>query len=163
MLDAILPIVGACRPKGLPIWDPDRQMFLLDEHESKSGHRSYKGVRVTDRFMTVEYVSNYYTCTYINAIELYVYDGKELKLAGKKEFDKCFYNRQEIRSEHESLMAKFLQAQVRMLNRSMDAATILQTAKEQISNSYMEMSEANVAHMMKLAVPMLPQSKYLDY
>lgn len=163
VLEAILPTVGTCRPKGLPIWDPNRQMFILDEYESKSGNRSYKGVRITDRFMTVEYVGNYHTHTYINAIELYVYDGTELKLAGKKEFDKVHYNEQEIKMEQETLLGNFLQSQACLLKKTMDASLIKQKSKELIASSYLDLNSSNASHLLTLAIPLLPQNRYLEY
>lgn len=156
-------MVGHHRPKGLPIWDTDRQMFLFDERESKGGHRSYKGVRVTGRFMTVEYVGNYHTFTYINAIELYVYDGEELKLAGKKEYDKCFYNRQKIREDQETMLADFLQTQTRLLKRHISCDEAKQKARALIDSSYISITDANADQMLNLAMPMLPPSNYLIY
>lgn len=156
----ILPKKGEFRPKGLPIWEENRQMFIMDEHESKSGHRSYKGVRVTDRFMTVEYIGNYHTLTYINALELYIYDGKELKLASKREFDKRFYDKAKNREEFENMFKSFVKSQAKMLKRHMSEEEVTKQVKTLVESSYCSMTDENSTHLLELAAPMLPMNNY---
>lgn len=155
ILDRILPTVGNTRPAGLPIWDSDQQMFLYDEYESDAGNRSHKGVRVTDRFMTVEYIGKYHTQTYINAIELYVYDGKMLKLAGKREYNKRHYQKEEIKLEFEDMFASFLKTQSIILKRPMNDLQLKTQAKSLVDSSYYALTEENVAHMLELAKPQI--------
>ncbi len=135
-------------------------MFIMDEHESKSGHRSYKGVRVTDRFMTVEYIGNYHTLTYINALELYIYDGKELKLACKREFDKRFYDKARNREEFEDMFRTFVRSQAKMLKQPMSEEEVTKQVKTLVDSSYCSMTDDNSSHLLELATPMLPMSNY---
>lgn len=164
ILDSILPTIGHSRPAGLPIWDSDQQMFLYDEYESDAGNRSHKGVRVTDRFMTVEYIGKYHTHTYINAIELYVYDGKELKLAGKREYNKRHYQKEEIRLEFEDMVASFLKTQAMLLKRPMSDNQLKTQAKRLVDSSYYNLTADNVAHLLELAKPQLKASsvRYIE-
>ena len=136
-------------------------MFIMDEHESCGGHRSYKGVRVTDRFMTVEYIGNYHTLTYINALELYIYDGKELKLACKREFDKRFYDKQKNREEFVEMFQSFVRSQSKMLNLRMTEDVVKEQAKALVESSYCSMTDDNSSHLLALAAPMLPKNNYI--
>lgn len=112
--------------------------------------------------MTVEYVSEYFNVNYINAIELYVYNGNNLELAGRKEFNKRIYRQDELRENHEQMLSEFLKSQALMLKRPVDKALIAQKAKEFIGSSYYEMTDANAQKILNLATKALPESRYLD-
>lgn len=160
IMDMILPKKGDYRPQGLPIWEEERQMFIMDDHESKGGNRSYKGVRVTDRFMTVEYIGNYHTLTYINALELYIYDGKELKLASKREFDKRFYDKVKNQKEFENMFCDFVRSQAKMLNQHLTEDQVTEHSRTLVESSYCSMTDENTSRLLELAQPMLPKNNY---
>ncbi len=155
ILNVILPKRGEHRPQGLPIWEEDRQMFIMDDRESKGGHRSYKGIRGNDSIMTIEYVGNYHTLTYINAVEIYVNDGSTLKLAGKREFPKQIYDKALICSAFEELLASYLQSQSLMLRRPMGKDAAKECAHQMVASTYVSMTQVNTAHMVELAQPLL--------
>lgn len=157
VLDMILPKRGERRPAGLPIWDESRHMFIVDEHESQAGHRSYKGVRVTDRFAIVEYIGNYHNWCYINAIELYANDGYEYKLVGKCQFGKEFYDAELIRQKTEEMMFAYTKSQYRMLNRAADEDTLRKQSAALIDSSYRSMINEDTAELMEQLTPLLPK------
>lgn len=77
LFDSILPTFGNPRVH-VPVWDEGQKMFLCEEYESANGHRYYKGVRFCDRIVVVEKVGLYHSWTYIDSIEIYVFNGKRL-------------------------------------------------------------------------------------
>lgn len=163
VLDMILPKRGERRPAGLPIWDESRHMFIVDEHESQAGHRSYKGVRVTDRFAIVEYIGNYHNWCYINAIELYANDGYEYKLVGKCQLGKEFYDAELIRQKTEEMMFAFAKSQHLMLNRVVDEADLKAQSAALIDGSYCSMINGDSMKLMALLTPLLPkQTTFID-
>ncbi len=163
VMNLILPKRGQRRPAGIPIWDESRHMFITDEYESQAGHRSYKGVRVTDRFAIVEYIGNYHSWCYINAIELYAYDGNECKLVGKCQLGKEFYDADLIRQKTEEMMHDFMKSQLKMLNRSVDEETIRKQSAALIDGSYRSMISGDSAELMAQLTPLLPkQTSYID-
>lgn len=163
VLDMILPKRGQRRPVGLPIWNEDNHMFFVDERETKSGHRNYKGIRVTGRFAIVEYIGNYHTLCYINAIEIYANDGYENKLIGKCQFDKVYYDAALIRQKTEEMMFSFMKSQYRMLNRAVDEDTLRKQSAELIDSSYRSMLNEDSAELVEQLTPLLPkETTFID-
>lgn len=156
-MNLILPTRGSRRPANIPIWDESRHMFIVDEYESQAGHRSYKGVRVTDRFAIVEYIGNYHNWCYINAIELYAYDGNACKLIGKCSLDKEFYSAELIRQKTEEMMRDFMKSQYKMLNRPIDEEAIQKQSATLIDGSYRSMFSGDAAELMDQLTPLLPK------
>lgn len=157
VLDIILPKKGQHRPACLPIWDESRRMFIVDEHESEAGNRSYKGIRVTDRFAVVEYIGNFHNWCYINAVELYAYDGHACRLVSKHPFDKVFYDAALIRQTSEEMMRDFIRSQYRLLHRNCDEQAITTQSSALIDGSYRSMISEDTAELMAQLTPLLPK------
>lgn len=154
VLDSILPVYGQRRVHQ-PIWDESRKMFLADEHESQAGNRSYKGVRVSDRFIIVEQIGNYHNWTYINSVEMYVFDGKERVLIGKKEFPKTFYNAELVRQSTEDMLLAYMKSQLQMQHQQVADAQLLPMAKEFISRSYCSLLDDKSQRLLEMAMPLI--------
>ena len=154
VLDSILPPYGQHRVQQ-PIWDESRKMFIADEHESQAGNRSYKGVRVSDRFVIVEQIGNYHNWTYLNSVEMYVFDGKDRTLIGKKEFPKTFYNADLVRQTSEEMLMGYLKSQLQMQHQVVPDSQLLPTVKEFVSRSYCSLLDDKSQRLLEMAMPLL--------
>lgn len=166
VMNLILPPRGQRRPANLSIWDEGRHMFIVNQHVSPAGNLYYQGVRVTDRFAIVEYIGNFHTWCYINAIELYAYDGDKLILVGKyKPYkdEKVFYDTELIRLKTEEMMHDFMKSQLKMLNRTMEEEDIKVYSAALIKGSYRSMINGDPAELMAQLTPLLPkQTTYIN-
>ena len=106
-LDNILPVYGNARINE-PIWDEGQKMFIIDEHESFSGNRSYRGVRFSDRVGLVDQIGKFYNWTYINSIELYAFNGANLELIQERSYKRKFRDDKMIRLESEDMVRGYL-------------------------------------------------------
>ena len=149
MLDMILPVWGQPRIN-LPIWDKGRQMFITDEYESPAGNRSYLGVRISDRFVVVEKVGNYHSHTYINSLQMLVYDGKKLTTVAQHDFDKQHYEKQLIREMTEQMLRGYLQSQYQQ-HRAISEEELDKRVKALVDSSYHELLDEKTIPMLEAA------------
>ena len=150
LFDMILPVWGQPRIN-LPVWDKGRQMFITDEYESPAGHRSYLGVRISDRFILVEKVGNYHTHTYINSLQMLVYDGKKLTTVAQLDFDKQHYEKQFIREMSERMLHGFLQSQYQQQHRAISDEELDNRVKALVDSSYHELLDEKTIPMLEAA------------
>jgi len=108
-LDQILPTFGNPRTN-IPVWDNGQKMFICNEYESMSGNRYYMGVRFCDRVVIVEHVGIYHTWTYLDGLDLYAFNGQNLELIQKKEYDKAFRKEEFVREEAAKMIKDYLKA-----------------------------------------------------
>lgn len=154
VIDSILPVFGQPRVNQ-PIWDETRRMFIADEFESRAGNRSYKGVRVSDRFIIVEQIGNYHNWTYINSIEMYAFDGKERLLIGKKDFKNEPYDANFVRETTEKMLVDFMKSQLKMQQRTLSEDQLITQAKAFIDRSYCSMLDDKSQILLEAAKPLL--------
>jgi len=107
LLDNLLPAFGKPR-KNMPTWDEGQKMFIFDQHTSEAGNLTYRGIRFCDRVVIVEKVGLFHSCTYINSIELYAYNGTELELIQKRDYDKVFRSNEFVRKESEAMVKSYI-------------------------------------------------------
>lgn len=55
-LDSVLPAYGNARKVKINGYDNSQKMFIINEYESVSGHRYYRGVRFCERVVFAETV-----------------------------------------------------------------------------------------------------------
>ena len=103
-LDSVLPTYGNARKVKINGYDNSQKMFIIDEYESVSGHRYYRGVRFCDRVVFAETVGLYHNWTYIDSLELYAFNGEKLVQVQKKDYDKVFRNEAFIKADREAML-----------------------------------------------------------
>jgi hypothetical protein len=135
LFDKILPTFGNPRVH-VPVWDEGQKMFLCEEYESGNGHRYYKGVRFCDRIVIVEKVGLYHTWTYIDGIEVYAFNGTERVLIGKVDYNKAFYNADQIKMDTKAIIANYLEDSARIDGSLMDSTRAKQQANELLEKMY---------------------------
>ncbi len=135
LFDNLLPTFGNPRVH-IPIWDEGQKMFICDEYETENGHRYYKGVRFCDRIVIVEKVGLYHTWTYIDAIEIYAFNGTCLELVQKRDYEKTFRSEELVRSESELMVRNFLEGILKIHRTSMPEDEIVIKAKSIVDSCY---------------------------
>lgn len=97
-------------------YNPEKNVFLTLGYTSASGNRSYIGMRFCDRFAVVEKVGMFHNWTYINSLELYVYNMDNVVLAQKEDFYKEFRNEEFIREESKRMVETYLLSMMKSKN-----------------------------------------------
>lgn len=156
LFDSILPIYGNPRVH-TPIWDEGQKMFLCEEYESANGHRYYKGVRFCDRVVIVEKVGLYHNWTYIDAIEMYAFNGKRLELVQKKDYEKEHRNETFIRDESEKMVRNYIEGVLKLHRSSMSQAELEEKAREIIDGCYKSYLEADYNLRLTQIIPQIEQ------
>lgn len=135
LFDNLLPTFGNPRAH-IPVWDEGQKMFICDEYENENGHRYYKGIRFCDRIVIVEKVGLYHTWTYIDAIEIYAFNGTNLELVQKRDYEKTFRSEEFVRSESEMMVRNFLEGILKIHRTSMPEEEIAAKAKSIVDSCY---------------------------
>ena len=135
LFDNLLRTFGNPRAH-IPVWDEGQKMFICDEYENENGHRYYKGVRFCDRIVIVEKVGLYHTWTYIDAIEIYAFNGTNLELVQKRDYEKTFRSEEFVRSESEMMVRNFLEGILKIHRSTMPEEEIVAKAKSIVDSCY---------------------------
>ncbi len=135
LFESILPTYGNPRVH-IPTWDNGQRMFICDEYESIKGNRYYCGVRFCDRIAIVEKVGLYHSCTYIDAIELYAFNGQRMELIQKRDYEKVFRNEAFVRQESEQMMKDFLTGVMKTQRVCIPADQIAEQVKTLVNECY---------------------------
>lgn len=135
-LDSVMPSFGNTRKVNTPIYDNFQKMFIIDEYESAAGHRHYRGIRFCDRVVFAETIGMYHTCTYINSLELYVFNGEKLVLVQKKDYDKVFRKESDVKADSETMLRDYLCGQAKMTGTIIADDQLQQQARQLVEGSY---------------------------
>ena len=135
LLDSILPTYGKPRVK-TPIWNESQHMFITDQYTSAAGNTYYLGVRFSDRFVTILHIGLYHSWTYIDAIEVYAFNGTRLELVQKHDYEKTFRSEEFVRSESELMVRNFLEGILKIHRTSMPEEEIVAKAKTIVDSCY---------------------------
>lgn len=159
-INSVLPTFGNQRATVGPVWDEGQKMFIVDEYEAESGNRYYRGVRFCDRMVMVEYVGLYHNWTYIDGIELYIFDGSKLNLAQKRTYNKVFRDEDTVRRESKSMLRQYLSGIAKSQNHSINDASIDGIVDQTIADCYKSFLDDD--YNVRLNQQVLPQIKKLE-
>lgn len=155
LFNNLLPTYGNPR-KAMPVWDESQKMFILNSYESQSGHYYYEGIRFCDRIVIKEKIGLYHTWTYIDSIEIYAFNGINLELVQKRDYEKQFRNEEFIRSQAEEMICDFIKGCVKTQGGTIDEDFIRKEAHNVVDGSYKSFLASDYnKHLTKI----LPQLK----
>ncbi len=135
LFDSVLPTYGTPRQR-VPIWDEGQKMFLLGSYESGQGNYYYEGIRFCNKIVIKEKVGLFHTWTYIDSLELYAFNGPNLELIQKKDYEKTFRSEEFIRQESEKMICDFLSGYLKLRNISVEEKTIRAEALAIVEGSF---------------------------
>ena len=142
ILDSIIPVFGQKRAN-IPVYNRAQRLFICDEHESASGNRYYKGIHFSTRLAIVENTGLYHSFTFIDGIEVYVFNGKERVLIGKKEYEKSYYDAEMIKRDAENMVMDYIKSQSKLTNTLIPEDLVEQTAKDFVDEAYADLLSEN--------------------
>ena len=153
-LENVLPSFGTPRTP-MPVWDEGQKMFIYDQYESAAGHRYYKGIRFCNNIAVVEKVWLYYTCTYIDSIEVYAFNEKKLELVQKRDYTKVFRNEYFVRSETIAMLCDYLNGVLKMSGAIICDNDIEEQAKNLVDNCYKSFLDSDYAVRLTKVLPQI--------
>lgn len=160
IIDELLPPFGTpSTNENIPIWDECQHMFIADQYTSAAGNTSYSGVRFADKFISILHIGLYHTWTYINDVEVYMFDGKEKKLIGKKALGKTFYNEDLVRSTTEDLLKNYLESQLMIRHCKVNHEEITSHVRALVDSSYCSLiNDPRTRERLEAVKPLLLQN-----
>lgn len=154
--DSILPVYGNPRVK-LPTWDEGQKMFVCDEYESAGGHRYYRGIRFSNNVVIVEKVGLFHNWTYIDSIEIYAFNGKQLELVQKRDYEKVHRNESFIRQETEAMLSDYLKGAMKMQHCTADDDMVNEHVKSIVNGCYKSFLDNDFNLQLTKIIPQLEQ------
>jgi len=154
LFDSMLPTFGNTG-NGLPVWNEGQKMFISSEYESAAGNRYYKGLRFCEKLAIVETVGLYHTWSYINSIEVYVFEGKQTKLVSKRQFDKQFYDANFIKEQTKQMVKDYLHGQTKIQNAVVPMSRLEEESNSVVEKSYTSFLSEEFGNKMQDMVPLL--------
>lgn len=146
IFDQLLPSYGNRRIK-LPIWNEEQRMYICDEYESATGNYYYKGIRFSNRIVFVEKIGLYHSCTYIDGLEVYAFNGEKLDLVQKKEYVKEFRDDDFIRKESKKMVYNYLKGSLIQSGKAVPDSVIETKAGKVVEESYKSLLDDDYNNM----------------
>lgn len=152
--DKILPVYGR-RREAIPTWDEDQKMFIVNQFESSSNNRYYKGVRFCSNVAIVENVGLYYSCTYIDSIEVYAFNGCCMELVQKRNYEKTFRNEEFICRETVDMLCNYINAALKMKGVVMSQEYVQNEAKGIVDMCYKSFLDSDYNTQLTQILPLI--------
>ena len=152
--DSILPAYGTQRAN-TPVWNESLKMFITDEYESANGNRYYNGVRISNRIVIVEHVGMYHTFTYLDGMDIYMFDGEQRKLIAQEKYDKQFYDVNFIREACKRALRNYAYSQAAMTGTKIPEKVINAEVNAIIDNSYQSLLSDDKLQKLQTIMPIL--------
>ena len=159
VIQEMFPAFGQPRVSRLPIWNESQKMFIANDYVSAAGHRYYQGVHIGEQIVIVENIGDYYNFTYLDGIAIFGYDGNQLKLLQKKDYQKTFYSEALVRAECSLLLEQTLSAQYKMKGMTPNPNEIQVISREFVDTCYNSILQIVGPVHMERIVPILDQVK----
>ena len=97
----------------------------------------------------------YHNWTYINSMELYVFDGTKLKLVQKREYGKVFRSDEFVRQESQSMLEKYLEATMKATGKSIQAEEVTKYAERLVEQSFKSLLDSDFPMRIAKILPAL--------
>lgn len=155
--DSILPTFGAQR-SNTPVWNESLKMFIADEYESANGNRYYNGIRISNRIVIVEHVGMYHSFTYLDGMDIYMFDGEERRLIAQEKYDRQFYNVEFIRERSKQILRNYALSQAAMTGTAITDELIDAEVNAIVNNSYQSLLDDDKLQKLHAIVPILQKA-----
>lgn len=155
--DSILPAFGTQR-SDTPVWNESLKMFIIDEYESANGNRYYSGVRISNRIVIVEHIGMYHTFTYLDGIDIYMFDGQERKLLSQAKYDKMFYDVNFIREQITKALRNYARSQAAMTGTAITNDLIDAEVCAIVDNSYQSLLDDDKLQKLHSIMPIFSKA-----
>lgn len=155
--DSILPTYGNQR-SNTPVWNESLKMFIIDEYESANGNRYYSGVRISNRIVIVEHIGMYHTFTYLDGIDIYMFNGQERKLLSQAKYDKMFYDVNFIREQTTQALRDYVRLQAAMTGAGITDDLIDAEVNAIVDNSYQSLLDDDKLQKLHTIMPIFQKA-----
>lgn len=125
-INSFFPLYGTAAPD-VPVFDPDKHMYIVDQHTSVAGNRSITYVAIGER-LVIEVVLGLFHCwTIMNTIRLLVFDGNALKVVKTYEWEGTnYYSQTALHEKITELTVQFVMDNLELVVQPVDEEIITQ-------------------------------------
>lgn len=159
---AVLPSYGTPLDKTFKRarWIPGQKFWLVKDYLNPvNGNYYYLGVRFVDNLMIVEKDAMWNTWTYLDDLEIWVFDGKTPRLIQKKKYEKRFHNEDDVRMELSSMLSDYIKSQAKMNSVSLTEDEIAGVARDYIDRSFKDFLDDDYEIRLTQMLPLLEQHR----
>lgn len=136
LINTMFPLIGEKNPANkTPIYDPINKCFNTDQYQSEQGFLYFKRVRFSECMAMVEKIGFYHNWEYLDAIELYRYNGSKMEMISEKKFNKQFYNRTLAQETATTLLSSFIKENAEINNHILSKGEADEMAKSEIEKT----------------------------
>ena len=155
--DSILPAFGNQR-SNTPVWNESLRMFITDEYESANGNRYYNGIRISNRIVIVEHVGMFHSFTYLDGMDIYMFDGENRKLISQAKYDRTFYNVDFIREQSKQALRNYARSQAAISGTVITDEVIDAEVNAIIDNSYQSLLDDDKLSKLHAIMPIFQKA-----
>lgn len=155
--DSILPTFGTQR-SNTPVWNESLKMFITDEYESANGNRYYTGIRISNRIVIAEHVGMYHSFTYLDGMDIYMFDGEERKLISQAKYDKQFYDVNFIREQSKQILRNYAHSQAAMMGTVITDEMVEAEVSAIVDNSYQSLLDDGKLQKLQAIMPIFQRT-----
>ncbi len=138
----LFPTIGTPAPSSnMPVWMPSMKIFKVSEHTSEPGHRYMKGLRFSNNLAIAFSFSLWNTWTYLNEIEVYRFNGNDIELADRREYEKQFYEEDFLKNEVKEMVRGIVESSLLMNGQDSDTNALESQIEALVDGTYRPLKE----------------------
>jgi hypothetical protein len=124
VIERNLPAMSGCGVN----YNSSHNMYYTNGYTSAAGNTYYQGLRLSDRLVIKYDFGQGYLYTFLNAIYLYGFDGKNTRLIATRDYYCQAYNESFARRESEEMLTEYLCGQTKLMGGNVDRNQLEQFA-----------------------------------
>ena len=156
---SILPQFGT-EMNAMPIWDASQRLFIVNQYESASGHHYYRGVRFCQDLLIMECVGLSYHWTYLDSLSLFAFDGHQLVLIQKKDYQNQFHDKDFIKDESRRMLHDYITGMARIQHCRVDEKEVEQAVERMITAAYKDFLDNDYSLPFQKILQLLPSDEF---
>lgn len=120
-------------------YNPEKNLFLTLGYTSAAGNTYYRAIRVSERLVVYYHIGEGYSCSFLNGITLYCWEGQKAKLIAQKTWggmDYRFFSEEYAKEQSILMLRDYLQGQAKALGTQVSDQQMLSFSRDMIEETY---------------------------
>lgn len=123
------------------MYNAQNNIFLTNGYTSAAGNTYFQGIRVSDRIAVKYLLGEGYRYTFLNGIQVYAYDGKQLKLIGSRAFNSYIFSEYNAKQETIGITFEYMKGQAKMIGAVVTDTQLNEFATKVVEGAYTQMKQ----------------------
>lgn len=136
-IDQALPVISQ---KGVT-YNKANNIFLTDGYTSAAGNVYFQGIRLSDRIVIKENIGQGYAYTFLNGIQIFGFNGKDLQLLCSSDYHCLIYDKADVKEKTLGMIKAYLKDQLKLTGVSAADSTLTEFSNALIESVYSNMKQ----------------------